>query len=98
MGYTTACDIAFGIFVISWLLTRHVLYMLVCWSIYKHAPVDMAPGCYLTPNHASSLNASQLFVPMSDSTTFDALGGNDSWANLLKAYTDQNGPICWNPS
>ena len=94
MGYTTACDIAFGVFVISWLVTRHILYMLVCWSIYAYAPVDMAPGCYL----ADASGKPNGFIPQSDSAQFAALGGNDIWSNLLKAYTDQNGPICWNPS
>jgi len=94
MGYTTACDIAFGVFVISWLITRHILYMMVCWSIYAYAPIDMAPGCYL----ADASGKQNGFVPISDSTEFDALGGNDIWGNLLKAYNNQNGPICWNPS
>ncbi|KAF9701767.1 hypothetical protein EKO04_000905 [Ascochyta lentis] len=89
MGYTNACDIAFGAFVLAWILTRHVLYMMVCWSIYAFAPVDMAPGCYYSNN---------AFVPMSNTTEFDRLGGNAPWSNLLKAYTDQNGPICWNPN
>lgn len=93
MGYTTACDIAFGIFVISWLITRHVLYVMVCWSIYAYAPVDMQPGCYL----ADESGKQNGFVPISDRAQFEALGGNDSWGNLLKAYNDQNGPICWNP-
>ncbi|KAH7410143.1 TLC domain-containing protein [Phaeosphaeria sp. MPI-PUGE-AT-0046c] len=104
MGYSTACDIAFGVFVISWLVTRHVLYMCVCWSIYRDAPVDMAPGCYFTPNHpltpksSSSPSEPQLFIPISDTAAFDAYGGNKPWTNLLKAYNDQNGPICWNPN
>ncbi|KAJ4341508.1 Sphingosine N-acyltransferase lag1 [Ascochyta clinopodiicola] len=89
MGYSNACDVAFGAFVLSWILTRHVLYMMVCWSIYAFAPVDMAPGCYYSNN---------TFVPMSNATEFDRLGGNAPWSNLLKAYTDQNGPICWNPN
>jgi acyl-CoA-dependent ceramide synthase len=97
MGYTTACDIAFGVFVIAWLLTRHILYMTICWSIYHDAPLDMAPGCYLTPSHPAT-NSSQLFIPISDKAAFAAHGGNDIWGNLLKAYTDQDGPICWNPS
>tara|TARA_R110002003_G_scaffold124_6_gene11248 strand:- start:14828 stop:15526 length:699 start_codon:yes stop_codon:yes gene_type:complete len=101
MGYTTACDIAFGVFVISWLITRHALYMLVCWSIYHDAPRDMAPGCYFMPNHPSTpntTNSQQLFIPISDTAAFEAYGGTDIWGNLLKAYNDQQGPICWNPS
>lgn len=104
MGYSTACDIAFGVFVISWLVTRHILYMTICWSIYRDAPVDMAPGCYFTPDHPSTPNSSyapsepQLFIPISDKASFEAYGGNNPWTNMLKAYNDQNGPICWNPS
>jgi acyl-CoA-dependent ceramide synthase len=98
MGYTTACDIAFGVFVLSWLFTRHVLYMMICWSIYAYAPVDMAPGCYLHPSHPSSNTSLTLFIPASDTAAFDAHGGYRIWNNLLKAYNDQNGPICWNPS
>lgn len=94
MGYTTACDIAFGIFVVAWFVTRHLFYMMVCWSIYAYSPVDMAPGCYL----ADSGSAPTQFIPMSNTTAFDAHGGNDPWGNLLKAYNDPNGPICWNPS
>lgn len=98
LGYSTLCDIAFGVFAISWLLTRHVLYMMVCWSIWYHTPVDMAPGCYLTSNHPSTpQNAQKLFIPMSDTAAFEAAGGNDIWGNMLRAYTDRNGPICWNP-
>lgn len=92
MGYTTICDIAFGAFVVSWVITRHVFYMMVCWSIYAYAPVDMAPGCYYSKFDDNA------FVPMSNATEFDHLGGNAPWSNLLKAYTDQNGPICWNPN
>lgn len=96
MGYSTLCDIAFGVFVIAWLITRHVLYLIVCWSIYKDAPVDMVPGCYFTPGHPTTPNDS-LFIPMSNTAAFEANGGKKIWDNLLRAYTDRNGPICWNP-
>ncbi|CAO2654098.1 Nn.00g108310.m01.CDS01 [Neocucurbitaria sp. VM-36] len=94
LGYTTVCDIAFGVFVVSWLLTRHICFMMVCWSIYAYAPVDMAPGCYL----ADSSSKQTQFIPISNTTAFEALGGNKIWNNLMTAYTDRNGPICWNPS
>jgi len=71
---------------------------MVCWSIYAHAPSDMAPGCYLKPLTTMSPNANATFVPMSQAAEFDALGGNAIWANLFKAYTDREGPICWNPT
>lgn len=94
MGYTTACDIAFGVFVVSWFLTRHVFYMMVCWSIYAYAPVDMASGCYFADSHSATTH----YIPMSNTTAFIAHGGHDTWGNLLKAYNDRNGPICWNPN
>lgn len=31
-GWQTTCDIAFGVFMVSWLVTRHILYMRVVWS------------------------------------------------------------------
>lgn len=31
-GLQTICDVAFGVFMLSWLVTRHILYMFVVWS------------------------------------------------------------------
>jgi len=89
MGYKTLPDIVFGIFVVTWLVTRHVFYGMVCWSIYAHAPTSMAPGCYLSDGTIIEKNSTE---------EFHALGGNNIWPNLVKAYTDREGPICWNPS
>ena len=94
MGFSNACDVAFGIFVISWVLTRHVFFMMVCWSIYAYSPVDMAPGCYLSDSTSTTTH----FIPASDTEAFQAYGGTKIWGNLLTAYNDRNGPICWNPS
>ena len=38
LGFQTACDLAFGVFMISWFVLRHACYMTVWWSIYKHIP------------------------------------------------------------
>jgi very-long-chain ceramide synthase len=89
LGFSTACDVMFGAFVVTWFITRHIFYPLVCWSIYAHTPSAMAPGCY---------PLAKPMVPMSSTSDFEALGGNDIWGNLVKAYTDRNGPICWNPT
>jgi acyl-CoA-dependent ceramide synthase len=89
MGYTTACDYAFGLFAVTWFVTRHIFYPMVWWSVYSHTPTAMEPGCYL---------ADGSMIPMSDTARFEALGGNQIWSNIFKSYTDRTGPICWNPT
>ncbi|KAG6021245.1 hypothetical protein E4U41_002548 [Claviceps citrina] len=49
-GYNTICDVMFGIFMVAWFLARHVIYMMVCWSIYAHTPEVMSFGCYRGSN------------------------------------------------
>lgn len=39
-------DALFGVFVVVWLLTRHVLYPLVCWSVYRDLPRLIGSACY----------------------------------------------------
>jgi acyl-CoA-dependent ceramide synthase len=62
---------------------------MVYWSIYAHTPTAMAPGCYLSDGS---------MIPASSTSQYEALGGNEIWGNILKAYTDRTGPICWNPT
>jgi len=39
MGGTLSCDIVFGLFMVAWFITRHILFMLVIVSIYVDLPV-----------------------------------------------------------
>ncbi|KYG42294.1 hypothetical protein M433DRAFT_158048, partial [Acidomyces richmondensis BFW] len=49
LGYQTACDAAFALFVVLWLVFRHVAYLSICWSIYAHVSVVTMPyGVYST--------------------------------------------------
>ncbi|KAK4624633.1 Sphingosine N-acyltransferase-like protein ALT7 [Fulvia fulva] len=49
LGMQTACDAAFGLFVVAWVFARHVCYLSVCWSIYAHVHVKtMHYGVYST--------------------------------------------------
>lgn len=36
----------FGLFVVTWLVTRHIAYVMVCWSVYTDARRVMGVGCY----------------------------------------------------
>ncbi|KAI1422943.1 longevity-assurance protein [Xylaria sp. FL1777] len=51
LGFTTICDIIFGIFMVTWLVTRHVFYLMVCWSVYYESPRLMPTVCYNGPAH-----------------------------------------------
>ncbi|KAF7196286.1 Sphingosine N-acyltransferase lag1 [Pseudocercospora fuligena] len=49
LGMQTACDCAFGVFVLTWIAARHVAYNTICWSIYAHVNSKAMPyGVYST--------------------------------------------------
>nr|POF07119.1 sphingosine n-acyltransferase lag1 [Quercus suber] len=49
LSLQTACDTAFGVFVLAWVVSRHVFYMAICWSIYAHVDTFTMPqGTYST--------------------------------------------------
>lgn len=72
-GFTTACDYAFGLFMVSWFAARHVIYLMVCWSIYAHTPEVMDFGCYRGTNadlvgpHEAPAGLGHLLEPFYDS-------------------------------
>jgi very-long-chain ceramide synthase len=37
-SFSTLCDVTFTWFLLSWFLTRHVLFNIVIWSTYYDAP------------------------------------------------------------
>ncbi len=41
----------FGFFLVSWVVARHVLYLLVCHSVWVQAPAIMSSRCYSGPSH-----------------------------------------------
>ncbi|KAI0521913.1 longevity-assurance protein [Xylaria bambusicola] len=49
LGFTTICDVIFGIFMVTWLVTRHIFYLMVCWSVYRDSPRHMPTSCYDGP-------------------------------------------------
>ncbi|KND87728.1 Sphingosine N-acyltransferase lag1 [Tolypocladium ophioglossoides CBS 100239] len=49
-GYNKLCDIAFGVFMVSWFVARHIFYIMVCCSVYAHTPSIMPSGCFRGSN------------------------------------------------
>ena len=42
----------FGVFLVSWFVARHVLYLVVCYSVWAHSAV-MPVGCFRGPKEAT---------------------------------------------
>lgn len=49
LRFTAICDILFVLFVITWLVTRHVFYLMICWSAYFESPGPMPTACFKGP-------------------------------------------------
>ncbi|RYO86869.1 hypothetical protein DL766_001110 [Monosporascus sp. MC13-8B] len=80
LGLTTACDVAFGVFMITWFISRHVFYPMVCWSIYSDPPRLLRSACY----RGTADNLQGPFpVP-------------DGWSHLLDPFRDPSGTVCSN--
>ncbi|KAF2224337.1 TLC domain-containing protein [Elsinoe ampelina] len=80
VGMQTACDIAFGLFVVTWFVARHVIYLAICWSIHSDVPKVMPYGCY----------------DLSTGTKLSSNGGDKIWWNVLHAYRGGEGDVCFN--
>jgi acyl-CoA-dependent ceramide synthase len=80
LKWTKTCDVTFGVFMVTWLLTRHVSYMAVCWSIYAHIPEEIQYGCY----RGGDLD---LEGPLPVPSGFD---------HLTQPFRDPVGLVCWN--
>ncbi|KAF2673017.1 putative longevity-assurance protein [Microthyrium microscopicum] len=78
--FRLACDIAFGVFLVSWFVTRHVLYNRVFWSVAVDLHAATPYGCYETTTGRQ--------------VTTD--GGSAIWANVLQPFNDQDGLVCFN--
>lgn len=65
---------------VTWLISRHMFYPALWWSIYKNVPAEMAYGCY------SGVTAEML--------TTD--GYPDRWGHLFYPFQNLDGPICMN--
>jgi acyl-CoA-dependent ceramide synthase len=39
-------DIVFGISMVIWIISRHILYLIVCYSVWVDTPAEIPFGCY----------------------------------------------------
>ncbi|KAL3491420.1 TLC domain-containing protein [Aspergillus germanicus] len=80
-GFSTLCDIMFGIFMLSWFLARHVLYLIIFWSAWTDGPGIVPKGCYQGSQDA-------LIGP----TPLPKHG----WVHIFEPFWNPSGRICYN--
>ncbi|KAL5363952.1 TLC domain-containing protein [Aspergillus floccosus] len=80
LKYERCCTAAFVVFMVGWLISRHIFYPLLCWSIYKNVPAAMSYGCY------SGTTAEMISTD----------GYPDRFTYLFYPFLNIDGPICMN--
>jgi very-long-chain ceramide synthase len=80
LNFRTACDVAFGVFLVVWFVTRHIIYNIVCQSILIDMPVYFPFGCY------DSMTGARVSTD----------GGSAILANVLQPFNDPQGIVCFN--
>ncbi|KAH6980990.1 TLC domain-containing protein [Ilyonectria sp. MPI-CAGE-AT-0026] len=79
-GFQTLCDAMFGLFVISWFVCRHVLYLTACWSVYAQSTKITGNVCF----HGDNENRVG---------PFDTPPGH---SYMLQPFMDTSGLLCFN--
>lgn len=80
LNFRTACDVTFGVFIAVWFLARHVIYMMVCRSMFTEIPHVMKQGCYESTTGKKISND----------------GGSAVWWNVMQPFDRPGGTICFN--
>ncbi|KAL7819547.1 longevity assurance proteins LAG1/LAC1 [Trichoderma aethiopicum] len=80
LGYNRLCDGLFGLFVVVWLATRHVLFSMVLYSVYFDARSILPHACY-----RGSMANLQGPLPQPQ-----------GWSWLLEPFTQPQGIVCVN--
>ena len=80
LHFKLACDIAFGVFMVSWLISRHAFYNMVWYSVYAHSAQEIKYGCYYG-------SAEDLQGPIPTPP---------DWDHLIQPFKNPVGLVCWN--
>ena len=71
---------AFGVFMLVWLVTRHFCYLTVVYSVYSDIPKEIRYGCY----SGSTENLKGPFEP------------EKGFGHLIDPFRDPKGVVCFN--
>ncbi|KAF4919264.1 Sphingosine N-acyltransferase-like protein FUM18 [Colletotrichum viniferum] len=80
IGFKKVCDVVFGFFLFVWVCTRHVFYLMVCWSVYYDLPKAAEMPCFRG-------------APGEIEGPFPA--PTEGWSHLLEPFKDPAGTVCF---
>ncbi|KAH6675123.1 TLC domain-containing protein [Halenospora varia] len=80
MGFTWICDVIFGVFLVTWVLARHVSYLMICYSVWSDIPATIDYGCYSGRKGAVK----------------GPFPAPDKFGHLLQPFRDPEGVVCFN--
>ena len=99
LHYEIATNVAFGVFLTTWVAFRHVIYISLCWLIYRDIPAFMEFGCYQAsdataqdPDRLGSWRYMEPFYTQSGTICFDR---KVKWVFLSLLLTLQTLSIIW---
>lgn len=86
LGYESACNAVFALFLATWVVARHGIYVSLCWSIYRDVPLVMSYGCYsgatMQPQDPNLLGAWRYIEPFLDQKGTICLDRKVKWVFL----------------
>lgn len=69
----------FGVFLFVWIWTRHVFYLMACWSVYYDLPRSLKQPCF---RGATGHIEGPFPAP------------EEGWSHLLEPFRDPEGTVC----
>ncbi|KAJ5665654.1 uncharacterized protein N7477_008102 [Penicillium maclennaniae] len=99
LKFQNACNVAFGIFMSTWFVTRHILYNVLTWSIHKNIPAKTPYGCY-TDGKMTSTNGypnalAYMFAPFQSLENPICMNATIKWIFLAFLMSLQVLSIVW---
>lgn len=91
----------FGVFMVAWILARHIVYCMICWSIYADTLNIMPNACFKGPNDRlegplpAPEGITYLLEPFFDSESLFCYDEKVKWAFLAPLLALQCITIAW---
>ncbi|KAK7984633.1 hypothetical protein PG990_013399 [Apiospora arundinis] len=79
LGFTTTPDVLFGVFMVTWFFTRHVFFMMACWSVYSDLPKQIPIPCFSG----------------TDDNLMGPFQAPEGWSHLLEPFRNPSGIVCF---